>query len=146
LSNLLKKNENLIVLQYISNFYIYYHSIKIAKVFYNTTVDIEIMSEEMIGEFSNVIFKLRFKNEAYTMSLSKSSMRSAKLSKKPQYELKTELFFELFPFHIIFDRDMKIASMGEALNSALKRFQGEKLTKAFCLKKPLIDFTWDDVN
>ena len=68
------------------------------------------------------------------------------LISKPQFELKSETFFELFPFHVIFDRKLVILSMGIALNSVINRFHGQFITQAFLLKKPLIDFTWDDVS
>jgi len=73
-------------------------------------------------------------------------LASANLNPRPKFDLKSETFFELFPFHVIFDRKLIIISMGAALNSVIKQFHGQMITQAFLLKKPLIEFTWDDVS
>ena len=65
--------------------------------------------------------------------------------KKPLLKLKSDIFFELFPFHIVFKRNLEITSTGDALLAALKYCNGEKITDIFNMDKPLIEFTWENV-
>ena len=104
---------------------------------------IDIISEEIVDDLGTVIFKLTFKNDAFTQSQSKMSMISK--NNKPNLRLKSDIFFELFPFHLVFKRDMQIISAGEALLTAIKNCNGEFMSNVFNLDKPLIDFTWENV-
>lgn len=60
--------------------------------------------------------------------------------------IRSELFFELFPFHIIFKRSLEIISIGDGLNQAMKNIEGETLRDLFNINRPMIHaFTWENV-
>ena len=113
--------------------------------FYNTNIKIEIISEEINNGFANGVFQLTFKNEGYSLSESKISVKSNTVDTNKYPYLKSDIFFDLFPFHVIFKKDLKIASMGEALKSAINEYNDEYMTSVFNLEKPIIDFTWENV-
>jgi guanylate cyclase len=56
-----------------------------------------------------------------------------------------DVFYDLFPFHILFDREMVIRSIGKSLRATVDEITGYDVTQVFSLKKPLIDFSWDSV-
>ena len=60
--------------------------------------------------------------------------------------LRIDVFYDLFPFHILFDREMIIRSIGKSLRATLDEISGYDVTQVFALKKPLVDFSWDSVN
>lgn len=63
-----------------------------------------------------------------------------------QNVIDSQVFFDLFPFHVIFKKNLQIKSMGAALTSSIKGYRGEFMTSIFQLEKPLIDFTWEKVS
>ena len=63
-----------------------------------------------------------------------------------QNVIDSQVFFDLFPFHVIFKKNLQIKSMGVALTSSIKGYSGEFMTSIFQLEKPLIDFTWEKVS
>ncbi len=56
------------------------------------------------------------------------------------------MFFDLFPFYIIFNRNLEILSLGESLRQAVKNVIGELIKDVFTMVRPNIPFTWDDVR
>jgi guanylate cyclase len=59
--------------------------------------------------------------------------------------IRSELFFELFPFHIIFQKTLEIISIGDGLNQVMK-IEGETLRDLFNINRPMIHaFTWENV-
>lgn len=68
-------------------------------------------------------------------------------SRIPSFNLpiKSEIFFELFPFHIVFNRQMIVVSIGGGLSQAMKDVEGESIIDLFNLIRPLIGFSWDNV-
>jgi guanylate cyclase len=117
--------------------------------FYKIDIEIDIISEELEAEMIHVVYQLKFKNAQYlkidASVTSSSTTKSAKCRDicKP---IKAEIFFELFPFHIIFNRNLVIVSIGESLKQALKSAKGESIKDVLNLVRPYIPFTWDDVS
>ena len=60
-------------------------------------------------------------------------------------QISSEVFFELFPFHMVFKRSMMIVSIGEGLQTAMKNIVHESVKDVFHLHRPLLPFTWDTV-
>ena len=63
-----------------------------------------------------------------------------------QVPVKGGIFFDLFPFYIISNRNLEILSLGESLNQAVKFAIGESIKDVFTLVRPPISFTWDEVS
>ena len=98
---------------------------------------------------THVIYKLNFKNEQYLDDKDKNSNadseRNQILHDENTLNVKSDTFFELFPFHLVFRRNMEIISIGFSLSQAMKHVEGESLKDLFNLVRPFIEFTWDKV-
>ena len=57
-----------------------------------------------------------------------------------------ELLFELFPFHVVFGRNMVVRSVGSALAAVIPDAVGKLLTDVFCLTRPITKLTWEEVS
>ncbi len=71
------------------------------------------MSETQEGELSHVIFELFFKNDQYERFKTKSSASMASLRNNSRrldanLPIRSEIFFELFPFHVVIVDNLKI--------------------------------------
>ncbi len=99
---------------------------------------------------THVVFQLHFENEQYNKSNARSNASLASLRKNSHLDtslpIKSEIFFELFPFHVVFKESMEITSIGDGLNQALEHAVGESMKDLFNLVRPLMNFTWENVN
>ena len=96
----------------------------------------------------HVTYQLNFLNKQYSKIDSSTSSTGTSRSKKCQeicVPIKSGIFFDLFPFYIIFNRNMEIVSLGESLKQAVKSAVGELIKDVFNMARPNIPFTWDDV-
>lgn len=57
----------------------------------------------------------------------------------------SDLFFEVFPFNIVFNRGMKIINTGSGLQNIMPELDGLEISDAFGIIRPLTDFSWDGV-
>ncbi|GAU97738.1 hypothetical protein RvY_08983-1 [Ramazzottius varieornatus] len=114
----------------------------VAKKFYRKDVHIEVLSRSFIGSRVRVIFDVQFDNEEFLgIKLPKNSfVRDRSLSK-----VRSDLFFRMFPFHIVFDSEMLITHVGSALFAVKPDIIGYDITHVFDLIKPLINFSWDQL-
>ena len=108
--------------------------------FYNTKVDIDIVSVQETENMNHVVMKLLFDNTAYVENLKK------KTDVADQMPLSSDVFFELFPFHIVFGDDMVIKSAGAGLKAVMPDIVGQNLTDMFNIVLPLIHFAWHSVS
>ncbi|VDM03411.1 unnamed protein product [Schistocephalus solidus] len=56
------------------------------------------------------------------------------------------IFFDLFPFHLLIARTMKITKAGRGIIYAIPDILNQKLNEAFLLICPVISFTWEALN
>lgn len=122
-----------------------------AKVFYNIDVKIDIVSEELEGDLTHVVYQLNFKNDQYGKAKSQASMASLRRGTSScqldtNLPIKSDIFFELFPFHVVFNFDLQIVSIGDGLNRAMTHSIGESVKDVFNLVRPMVTFTWDNVS
>ena len=124
----------------------YVHYVKgqirqVGNLFYNTKVDIDVISEVERDNMSHVIMKVHFDNTAY---------QEIQERKKKEYAetlpLSSDVFFELFPFHIVFGEDMLIRSAGQGLKAVMPDVVGRNVTEAFSIVLPLVTFSWFSVS
>lgn len=69
-------------------------------------VKIEVLSDKIEGELTHVVFQLFFKNDQYIRDLTNSSASMTSLRHKERLidsnlPIRSETFFELFPFHVV---------------------------------------------
>jgi guanylate cyclase len=124
---------------------------QVGKVFYNLDVDVRLISEAIESDLTHVVFDLRFKNAQYKQlnsSVSMGNQNKAASNKPSSFNLpvKSDVFFELFPFHIVFNRSMNVVSIGSGLAQAIKNVEGENMRDLFNLNRPLIPLLWDNVT
>lgn len=81
--------------------------LEVGRIFYNTTIEVEIIDEGKKGDTYFVIYKLKFDNSDFEERGRKS------YSIGDNTMLRSSLLFELFPFHIVFGSDMKVRNAGE---------------------------------
>ncbi len=119
--------------------------------FYNLDVVIDVLSEDLEGDTTHVVFKLNFENTEFDKVVSKSNASMTSIRKSQAHSeatalpIKSEIFFNLFPFHIVFKPSLEIISIGEGLNQAMTHSCGESIKDLFNLNRPLVSFTWDNV-
>lgn len=95
----------------------------------------------------HVVFQLRFENTQYQALTSSNATSDVYIqSIGSNLPIRSEIFFELFPFHVVFKRDLEIISVGESLKQAMKHAEGESIRDVFNLVRPLMNFNWDNVS
>ena len=56
------------------------------------------------------------------------------------------MFFDVFPFHVVFNQGMEIKSIGTGLEAIMPYVLGQCVDEMFTLSRPLIEFTMDNVS
>ncbi|OQV25573.1 Soluble guanylate cyclase 88E [Hypsibius exemplaris] len=109
----------------------------VGRAFYKQDIMVSILKQETTGNMVHVTFQLNFDNSAY---------QAKTVTENPtNLPLRMDVFYDLFPFHILFDREMIIRSIGKSLRATVDDITGYDATQVFSLKKPLIDFSWDAI-
>ena len=62
-----------------------------------------------------------------------------------QYGLSPTIFTLAFPFHIIFDKELRIVQYGEVLARLLPDLEGQRLCDTFHLRRPSIECTYEQI-
>jgi guanylate cyclase len=60
--------------------------------------------------------------------------------------MKRGIFFDMFPFSVIFRRDMTMYRIGDGLKEVFSDLQGKKVNEEFTLVRPMLEFSWDNVS
>jgi guanylate cyclase len=119
----------------------------VGKLFYNIDVEIEVLSEKQEMDLTHVVFQLHFENTQFkkiSTTLGASDHHFQEIGSN--LPIRSEIFFELFPFHVVFKRDLEIISVGESLRQAMKHAECESIRDVFNLIRPLMNLTWDNVR
>ncbi|XP_052234216.1 soluble guanylate cyclase 88E-like [Dreissena polymorpha] len=122
----------------------YVHYVKgqirqVGAMFYNTKVDIDVISEEDTDNMTHVIMKLHFDNTAFKEIQEKKNVYSETLP------LSSDVFYELFPFHIVFAENMQVRSAGDGLRAVFPDMVGQRVTDVFSMVRPLVPFSWHSI-
>ncbi|CAB1423556.1 unnamed protein product [Pleuronectes platessa] len=135
---------------------------QVGRQFYNTDIEVEILSKEETEKMTYVepadfslhslwtnlckqaseVYKMNFDNAAF-----KHRMPQQKTA--PSYEklpMKRGIFFDMFPFSVIFRRDMTMYRVGDGLKEVFSDLQGKKVDEEFALVRPMLEFSWDNVS
>ncbi|XP_075995808.1 soluble guanylate cyclase 88E-like [Genypterus blacodes] len=114
---------------------------QVGRQFYNTDIEVEILSKEETEKMTYVVYKMNFDNAAF-----KHRMPQQKTA--PSYEklpMKRGIFFDMFPFSVIFRRDMTMYRIGDGLKEVFSDLQGRKVDEEFTLARPMLEFSWDNI-
>ncbi|KAL5006686.1 hypothetical protein ScPMuIL_015492, partial [Solemya velum] len=138
------ETRNGLTLHYRSKRKGYLHYVKgqirqVAKIFYKTKIDVDVVREVCTDTMSHVVFQLYFDNTAFKET-----------SKVPDcytqiLPMNTDVFFELFPFHIVFNSMMVIRRIGNGMSAVLPGVTGQNVTDVFCLIRPLVKFSCESI-
>uniref|UniRef100_A0AAV2MIQ8 guanylate cyclase n=1 Tax=Knipowitschia caucasica TaxID=637954 RepID=A0AAV2MIQ8_KNICA len=110
---------------------------QMGKQFYDTDIHVEVLSEQMVGDYSHVTMRLNFDNSAYRYIMKEDEEEQEILP------ITSDFFFEVFPFNIVFRQDMVVHNVGSGLSTVFPDLDGKKITDAFLLARPLVEFTWN---
>lgn len=113
---------------------------QVGSMFYNIELDIEVLSQQEKGTLQHVIYRLSFANSAFKISTTETDASQIVLP------VRSDLFFDAFPFHIVFNSDFVIRSAGSSLLAVLPDCVGNNLKEIFKLTKPMVDFSWETVS
>ncbi|XP_038643014.1 soluble guanylate cyclase 88E-like [Scyliorhinus canicula] len=114
---------------------------QVGRQFYNTDIEVEILSKEETEKMTYVVYKMNFDNAAF-------KHRMPQLRAAPGYEklpMKKGIIFDMFPFSMIFRRDMTMYRIGEGLKEVFSDLQGKKVDDEFTLVRPMLEFNWDNI-
>ncbi|OWF53088.1 soluble guanylate cyclase 88E-like [Mizuhopecten yessoensis] len=112
---------------------------QVGRLFYNTKITINVTSETTLGDLVHVVMRLSFDNTAYIKLFRSIDHITESLP------LRSDVFFELFPFHIVFNRQLKIKSIGVSLMAVMPYIKGKSLQEIFSLIRPLVELTWESI-
>ncbi len=107
-------------------------------------MEITIENQRLELEMLHVTFRLKFENAEYLIAKS-STLSSLGVLNTSLPPLNSAIMLELFPFHLIFNRSMKIISVGESLRLNIRHCVGEVMQDIFNLIRPYIEFNWSNV-
>ncbi|XP_078062073.1 soluble guanylate cyclase 88E-like [Mustelus asterias] len=113
---------------------------QVGRQFYNTDIEVEILTKEETEKMTYVVYKMNFDNAAF-------KHRTPQLKAAPGYEklpMKKGIIFDMFPFSMIFRRDMTMYRIGEGLKEVFSELQGKKVDDEFILVRPMLEFNWDN--
>lgn len=120
----------------------------VGQFFYHIEVDVEVLEYNENKEGSYALFQLTFDNSVY-METRRRPKRHSVISLNGDtgsLKIPMEIFYEVFPFHIVFDRDMAISSTGNSLEAILPALPGKTIVSQFTLIRPFVHFTWENVT
>uniref|UniRef100_H3AQZ9 guanylate cyclase n=1 Tax=Latimeria chalumnae TaxID=7897 RepID=H3AQZ9_LATCH len=115
---------------------------QVGRQFYNTDIEVEILSKEETEKMTYVVYKMNFDNAAF-------KHRMPQQKAVPYYEklpMKRGIIFDMFPFSVIFKRDMTMYRIGDGLKEVFSDLQGKKFNEEFNLVRPMLEFSWENIN
>ncbi|KAK6326322.1 hypothetical protein J4Q44_G00019670 [Coregonus suidteri] len=115
---------------------------QVGRQFYNTDIEVEILSKEETEKMTYVIYKMNFDKRCLQAP-------HAPAEDGPgvrEVPMKRGIFFDMFPFSVIFRRDMTMYRIGDGLKEVFSDLQGKKVDEEFTLVRPMLEFSWDNVS
>ncbi|XP_005992460.1 soluble guanylate cyclase 88E-like [Latimeria chalumnae] len=110
---------------------------QMGKQFYDCDIHVEVLSEQLVGDYSHVTMRLNFDNSAYRYIQKEDEEEQEILP------ITSDFFFEIFPFNIVFRQDMVVHNVGSGLATVFPDLDGKKINDTFLLARPLVEFTWN---
>lgn len=65
---------------------------------------------------------------------------------RERIKITSDIFFDIFPFIIVFNRGMRIRNVGIALVRLIPNMVGKKFSQEFVLMRPFIRLRWEEVR
>ena len=112
----------------------------VRQIYYNTVIEVEILKEEESLDMVHIIMLLKFDNSSYVETVADTTPNAENLL------INSDVFFEVFPFHILFDEKMYIKNIGSGLMAVLPDLVGKHVDEIFGVTRPLVEFNIDNVS
>jgi len=104
-------------------------------------LEMEMKKQEVVFDTVVSTFEMRFENKGYLDF--KKALEARKDASMP---LRAGVIFEMFPFCILYNRDLIVTVLGAALRQIIPKIIGANLTSWFELVKPLVEFKWEVIE
>merc|ERR1719309_897974 len=104
-------------------------------------LEAKLKKQEIVFDTAVFHFELKFNNQAYVDFLAAKESR-----KEASMPIRAGIFFEMFPFCLLFEKDMIVKNMGSALRFCIPQMIGQKLGNFWELMKPLVDFKYEVIE
>ena len=101
----------------------------------------KLQKQEVVFDTVICTYALEFDNSAYQRHIDNLASR-----KEASLPIRASTLFEMFPFCILFQKDLTVTSMGIALRQIIPQIVGRKLTSFFEIVKPLIEFNFENIE
>eukprot|EP00918_Siedleckia_nematoides_P079159 GHVU01173366.1.p1 GENE.GHVU01173366.1~~GHVU01173366.1.p1 ORF type:complete len:849 (-),score=82.73 GHVU01173366.1:1182-3413(-) len=108
--------------------------------FYNTPIDIEVTLEEDTLDMTHVVMQLIFDNTAF------KDADEELYTTVDSIPINSEIFFDVFPFHIVFNQAMTIKNIGCGLDNVMPQIVGQALDEMFSLTRPMVEFRIEPIR
>ncbi|CAB3400516.1 unnamed protein product [Caenorhabditis bovis] len=115
----------------------------IAQELFQTEVVIELLDIEHDLNLEHVIMRLHFNNVDYSVKDNSYRLTSEAILNK--VKISSDVFFDIFPFIIVFNRGMRIRNIGIGLLRIMSGLVGKKINQSFLLMRPFIRFRWEEI-
>ncbi len=115
---------------------------KVGKEFFQIQIEVQVLMAEEHGDQGHFVMRLFFDNRHYTRYL--DALDKQETSKS--FPMSSKLFFEAFPYHIVFDENMTIRHIGHSLKSIMPNVIRESVDGVFHLFRPNVTFSWENVR
>lgn len=114
---------------------------QVANLIYNTPIQVEILSEEESLTLTHVVMKLHFDNTNWV-----DPNDTQVTATNESLPLSYDTLVDVFPFHIVFNQNMIIKSIGTGLLVILPQLVGQAIDEMFSLTRPMVEFTLENVS
>merc|ERR1719323_2286817 len=108
---------------------------------FDNKLDCKLKKQEIVFDTAVFHYELTFQNNGFLEF--RKAMEERKDTSMP---IRAGVFFDMFPFCILFEKDMMIKNMGSALRYCVPQSIGRKLGEFWELIKPLVDFKYEVIE
>lgn len=129
-------------------FYVIGQIKEVGRVFYDQDIEVEVLDQRESKDGFSAVMQLNFDNRAF-IAARRRPKRHSVISLNEETEnvnIHMDVFYEVFPFHIVYDHSMTITSVGSSLDAILPDLVGKKIAQEFSLIRPFLEFSWENVS
>merc|ERR1719219_2667068 len=108
---------------------------------FENKLDCKLKKQEIVFDTAVFHYELTFQNHGYV-----EYIKALEERKDTSMPIRAGVFFDMFPFCILYEKDMIIKNMGTALRYCIPMSVGKKLGEYWELMKPLIDFKYEVIE
>merc|ERR1719495_39464 len=146
------ENETMLMMQYRTrrrgfHYYVQGQVKEIAKLLFVNTgqldnkLDAKLKKQEIVFDTAVFYFELTYDNRGFV-----EYQKALESRKEASMPIRAGIFFEMFPFCLLYEKDMIVKNMGSALRFCIPQMIGQKLGNFWELMKPLVDFKYEVIE